>query len=332
MQTWLANRIGTDPRFGALPGTSLPDGGASADFDAGVIDASAPLSATASSSATAPTNAVYVLFMPSGTTVTEGGGASCTDFGGYHDSFYYPPNGSNVVYAMVPRCASFGEGLNGIDAVTGAASHELIEASTDPFVGGNGNQVAYGQVDINHILWEQVLGGGEVGDMCAQFPGVFYHPTEASMSAFTVQRTWSNQAAAAGNDPCVPPLTAAQGEPYYFNSVPNFGEVQVNVEGQDFSTIGGTAPVNTPTTIELDLFSNASTMGESWQVHAYDANSITTGSAAALVFSPPTVTGLNGDKVTMTVTNNGSGGSTHPFILMSELGNGNYWWIGVLTN
>jgi len=327
MQIWLSNRIGTDPRFGALQGTSLFDGGS---FDAGSIDATAPLSSAASSSnATPPPNVVYVLFMPAGTNVTMGGGASCTDFGGYHDS-YYAPNGSDVVYAMVPRCDGFG-GLNGFDDVSGASSHELAEAATDPLVGGNGARSAFSTVDNNHIFWEFVLGGGEVGDMCAQFASAFYHPTEALMSSYVVQRIWSNASAAAGHDPCVPVETPAQGEPYYFNAVPNFGSVTATYFGQNFPTIGGVAPPATVTTIELDLFSDAPTNGEGWQVHAIDANEFM-GGAADLDFSPA-VTGVNGDKLTMTVTNaNNDGQTTHPFVLISTQGQLQNWWIGVVGN
>jgi hypothetical protein len=327
LQIWLSNRIGTDPRFGALQGTSLFDAGA---FDAGSIDATAPLSSAASASnATPPPNVVYAIFMPDGASVTEGDGTSCTDFGGYHNS-YFAPNGSDVVYAVVPRCDGFG-GLNGFDDVSGASSHELAEAATDPLVGGSGDRSAFSQVDLNHIFWESVLGGGEVGDMCAQFQSAFYHPTEALMSSYVVQRIWSNASAAAGHDPCVPVETPAQGEPYYFNSVPNFGSVQVNEFGQDISTIGGVAPPGVLTTIELDLFSDAPTNGEGWQVHAVDANEFM-GGAADLDFSPA-VTGVNGDKLLMTVTNvNNAGNAPHPFVLISTQGQLQNWWIGVLTN
>jgi hypothetical protein len=331
IQTWLANRIGTDPRFGALPGTSLFDGGA---FDAGSVDATAPLNPGLPNTATAPTNAIYVLFIPQGTSVSMGsgqqGGTSCVDFGGYHNSFYYGPNGSNVVYAMIPRCGSFGD-LSGFDSVSGPTSHEIAEAATDPFVGGNGDQAAYATVDDKHIFWASILGGGEVGDMCAQFPTAFYHPSEASMSAYTVQRIWSNKSAAAGHDPCVPEL---EGESFYFNAAPNFGIVHITEFGHDIPTLGVSSPQGTSTPIELDLFSDAPTGGP-WAVRAIDANQYLMGGGADLIFSPATVSGVNGDKVTMTISNlNNDGQVAHPFLLVSTntTSQSQNWWIGVVTN
>ena len=328
LQTWLANRVGTDPRFGALPSTSLFDGGA---FDAGAVDASAPISDAASPTAQAPANVVYTIFFPSGTTITMGGGQSCAGFGGYHNSSFYPPNGSDIVYAVIPRCGNFG-GFGGFDTVTATTSHELAEAVTDPFVGGNGSRAAYGQVDEDHFFWEILLGGGEVGDMCAQFPGAFYHPSETSMASYLVQRIWSNHAAAAGQDPCVPALTAAQ-EPYYFNTVPNVGHVTASYRGFNFSTLGVSAPLGQSTTIELDLFSSASTKGQSWQVKAYDGNAQFTGSGADLIFAPSVVQGANGDKLQVAITNLGNDGQTaRPLLLISSQGDQQNWWIGVVTN
>jgi hypothetical protein len=327
IQTWLTNRIGTDPRFGAIPGSSVFDAG---PFDAGPVDATAPVSDAIAPALTQATDAIYVLFFPDGTTVTQGNGASCSSFGGYHNSFYYGPDGSTVAYAVIPRCGTFGA-LSGFDAVTGTASHELAEAATDPDV-GSGVHAAFGQVDSAHLFWEVVLGGGEIGDLCAQFPTAFYKPSEATMSGYTVQRVWSNQQAAAGNDPCLPALDPAV-EPYYFNSVPNFGQVPATYNGYNFTTIGASIPVGQQSTIELDLFSTASTGGQEWQVQALDANAAFGGGAADLVFSPTVLYGTNGYKLQLQVTNLGNDGQTsHPFIIQSSLGASVNLWVGVITN
>ena len=63
LQVWLTNRIGLDPRFGALPGSDIADAG---PFDAGVIDANAPVSSAISPTVNAPVNAIYTLFLPEG--------------------------------------------------------------------------------------------------------------------------------------------------------------------------------------------------------------------------------------------------------------------------
>ena len=82
----------------------------------------------------------------------------------------------------------------GVDLTTFMASHEMVEASTDPF------GTAYAQTDLDHIAWAYFF-GSEVGDMCAFHAGAAITPSDIG---FAVQRTWSNAAAAAFEDPCVP--------------------------------------------------------------------------------------------------------------------------------
>ena len=67
-------------------------------------------------------NTLIVLYYPSTTTVTLQGATSCQTFGGYHNSAQV--GSQQIAYAVVPRCTGI--------TTTGAASHELIEASTDP--------------------------------------------------------------------------------------------------------------------------------------------------------------------------------------------------------
>ncbi len=324
IQVWLTNRIGTDPRFGAIPGTSVFDAG---PFDAGPVDASDPVSDAIAPHLLMPNDAIYILFFPSGTSVTYGPGTSCSSFGGYHGSFSYPADNSTVAYAVIPRCGSFGA-QTGFQAITATTSHELAEAATDPVA----VNPAYAQVDDNHLLWASVLGGGELGDLCAQSAGAFYQPTEAALSKYTVQRIWSNKAAAAGHDPCAPALPTSL-EPYYFNTVPNFGTVAISYRGQQFSTLARSVPVGTTSTIELDLFSDAPTGGQQWQITLIDANTYISGAAADLTFSPAVSYGTNGFKVQVDVTNSGSDGRTvHPFVIQSTLGASQNLWIGVITN
>jgi len=335
LQTWLTNRIGTDPRFGAIPGSSLFDAG---PFDAGAVDATAPVSDAIAPTAAPPAGTVYAIFVPGGTQVSfsqsQGGGTSCTDFGGYHNSFYYGPDGATVVYAVLPRCGSFGQ-MSGFDALSGPASHELAEAATDPEVGSPGGaHAAFAQVDLNHIFWELMLGGGEVGDMCAQFPGAFYHPAEASMSTYMVQRIWSNKAAAAGQDPCVPTLAPAQ-EPYYFNAMPELQAIQAHYQGATLPTLGLQIPVGQSATLTLDLFSTSSTAPNDWQISAVDGNQYLTGGSAGLTFSSGVLSGTNGDKLQLTITNTGADGqSSHPFVIFNSIGvlQDWNWWIGVVSN
>ena len=142
-------------------------------------------------------NTMYVIFYPSGTTVTMGGGSLCREFQGYHSDYAIAP-GQDVVYAVVGRCPPPVAGLAEIDEVTAEASHELIEMATDPLPQ---DKPAYAEVDTDHTAWALVGRGGEIGDLWRAVPHSFFDPPGITT---LVQRVWSNKAAAAGHDPCQP--------------------------------------------------------------------------------------------------------------------------------
>jgi hypothetical protein len=71
-----------------------------------------------------------------------------------------------------------------------SASHEFIEAATDPFPDTN---TGYGLTDPADP-W--TFTGGEVADLCEE--------QNTEESGFGAQRIWSNAAAKAGGPPCVP--------------------------------------------------------------------------------------------------------------------------------
>ena len=257
-------------------------------------------------------NTIYAIYYPDGTTVTLGqqGGTSCQDFGAYHDNITY--KGSDVAYAVMPRCTGWGPSV--LDTTTSAASHEFIEAATDPFPQTNG---AYTQVDDNHILWEYVLGGGETGDMCAQFGASYVTPPDLG---FMVQRAWSNASAKAGHDPCQP----ADKSPY-FNSMPVLTD-KIDLGGQATSK-GVHIPIGSSATIEVDLFSDADTGGP-WTVSAND-----TSGAGAITFVWDRTTGQNGEKLHLTITavqktQYGAAG----FSIKSKLNGRTTSWFGLVGN
>jgi hypothetical protein len=112
-------------------------------------------------------NSLYFVFLPPGTTVKQGGSASCTDFCGYHDS---TPDGIFYAAMPYPGCAGCTGGIALFSAMTSTSSHELCEAITDPIPG-------QGWYDD---------GNGEIGDICAW--------KTKQVGAFTVQLEWSNTA------------------------------------------------------------------------------------------------------------------------------------------
>ena len=259
-------------------------------------------------------NTLYLLYYPTGTTISEGQGQSCKSFGGYHNSITH--NGQKVAYAVMPRCANFGS-LTGINVVTGTSSHEILEAVTDPYPQ---QDPGYAQVDANHIVWEFILGGGENGDMCAQFKNAFYKPSDLGYSA---QRCWSNKAAKAGHNPCLPD----EGTPY-FNAMPVLTDT-VLIGGQ-FNTKAVKIPVGQSKTIELDLFSDGPTAP--WYVDAVDTAS-QQGQPANLSFTFDKQVGQNGDKLMLTIkVLKASQFNAEGFILTSSGGTQENLWIGLVSN
>ncbi len=274
-------------------------------------------------------NTVYSIHYPADVTITlpdgsQGNATSCQDFGGYHSNFQLDANhgSAQVAYAVIPNCGSFGN-LTGIDALTGTESHELIEASTDPYP--NEPNPGYGQVDDNHIYWEFVLGGGELADMCAQDPSAF---TTFAGLPYTVQRSWSNKAAKAGHDPCQP----TDPSQVYFAAIPVMDDtVKLGGGGQAISIKGVKIAVGDSKTIQLDLISDGPTDGP-FDVSVQDA-SFLLGGQPSLDFSLDQSSGLNGQHLNLTITATSKaqfGGSVF-FVIASQGGKDNYY-LGIVGN
>jgi hypothetical protein len=281
-------------------------------------------------------NTLYAIFYPETTTITLsgggiGGGSSCTSFGGYHGDVAVSVSGKSADYAfaVLPTCASFG-GLAGIDALTGAASHELVEAVTDPFPSTkNGAESAYSSVDSDHFIWV-LAGGTEAGDLCVPETDAFQKLPGLD---FTVQRTWSNASAKLGHDPCVP----AMKDPY-FQSAPVLTEtvtltLPASFGGSDVTTKGVTIPIGKSKTIEIDLFSDAATSGP-WTVSAEDALG-SLGGGKTLDFAWDRTKGLNGEKLHLTISVKGASSfvpGSHPFTIVSTLGAKKATWPGLVVD
>ena len=284
---------------------------------------------------TPDTSTIYAIFYPETTTISSssggiGGGTSCSSFGGYHSDTTLTVDGkaANYAFAVLPTCASFGN-LTGIDGLTGAASHELIEAVTDPFPSTRmGADSAFATVDSDHFIWN-IFGGTEAGDLCAQEADAF---AKLSGFDFTVQRTWSNKAAKAGHNPCVPAAASAyfqsgpvQNDDVMFTLPPNFG-------GGDVATKGVTIPVGKSKAIEVDLFSDGPTSGP-WTVSAEDTLA-KFGAGATLDFAWDRTTGVNGEKLHLTVTVKSASTAVpgaHPFTIVSTLGSKRAIWPGLVV-
>jgi hypothetical protein len=189
---------------------------------------------------------VYVVFYPDATQVTLQGLTSCQEFDGYHEGGSLS-DGTPFSYAVIPRCQ--GSGLDGLAMLTVAASHELVEACTDPQP--DAVQPSYVITDVNHLGWA-LLAGAEVGDMCEFDPEAYFTPAGFP---WMVQRIWSNRAAWAGSAPCVPSSSAD----YFYAAAVAQDAVTLAVTGTPQSYAAVHVPVGATATVAVQLVSNGPT-------------------------------------------------------------------------
>jgi hypothetical protein len=141
---------------------------------------------------------IYMVYFPETTTLYQGSEVSCVGFSGYHGYLAYGPN--NVAFAAIGRCPTYWAGLDTPQNVQRTASHELIEAATNPY--GQGYVIEPSQDRTMPEAWLAAVGEGEIGDLCSG-------SQVDEDSGFILQRIWSNGAAAAGTDPCTPASSAS---------------------------------------------------------------------------------------------------------------------------
>jgi hypothetical protein len=202
-----------------------------------------------------------------------------------------------VAYAIMPRCS------NSLNELTLAASHEFIEAATDPMVS---SPTYY----MQNQLWAFL--GGEVGDLCVSYSG----DDSYQEGKYIVQRSWSNKAAAASHDPCVP---APTGTPY-FNLAPAAGQDQLSMKVGDSKTI------------TLTGFSDAAM--DDWAVSAREFSSFMGGSNV-LTFVLDRQVAHNGSKINLTITLNAKpqgGYAVYSLVSKSKTGDQHNWPMAVLAN
>jgi len=264
-------------------------------------------------------NIVYALYYPATTVITGSLGTSCTDFYGYHNQAVSPA-GAAYVYAVLPRCH---DSIHAdLDSVTNFTAHELLEATTNPYPS---TRPAYATVDADHAVWTLVAGGeSELADMCQLMPGAAYiRPVDLP---YAVPRTWSNAAAAASHDPCVPAPSGA-----YFNAAPVLTDsVTIPVGSSSITTQAVKIPLGQSRTISVDLYSDASTGGP-WTVEALDVATLE-GKPAALRLSLDAPSGENGDVLHLTITplQQGTGG-LESFYVASGLKGRSSLWVGLVS-
>jgi len=131
-------------------------------------------------------NNYYPVHFPSGVTITAPDGSrSCVVFCAYHGT--YVRNGVNVNYGVIPDqgggCAGgCGGNAQRVNNLTSVASHELVEATTDPAVG-------LATVFGPPLAWYDQT-NGEIGDICNGQQGT----TTGNGRSYVIQLEFSNSA------------------------------------------------------------------------------------------------------------------------------------------
>ncbi|HEY2410578.1 MAG TPA: hypothetical protein VGI10_31460 [Polyangiaceae bacterium] len=239
---------------------------------------------------------IYLVIYPQTTTVTADDEAGCVDFGGYHYEGHLDSSSNNLppsfAYVVIPACPDIGL------SPTSTISHELIEASTDPFPV---SAPAFFNVDQDHLAWafyvapSGPIAAGEVADLCNT--ELYGAALELLLGGFPVQRSWSNAAASARRDPCVP----SPSDPY-FNAAPELRDraILAPYPGQlGYLTDGIEVPLGVSRTIEVHAFSTAPRA--SWFVGAYEPRA-SSDLPATLAFTWDRQTANDGDVLHVTIT------------------------------
>ncbi len=133
----------------------------------------------------APTaHAYYPVHFNAGVSVSDTGGAkSCVTWCAHHGT--YTRNGVNVNYGIIPDqggscsggCGSNAQRFNNLTSV---ASHELVEATTDPAVG-------LATTYAPPLVWYNKT-YGEIGDICNAQQATI----TVGAASYVVQTEWSN--------------------------------------------------------------------------------------------------------------------------------------------
>jgi hypothetical protein len=228
--------------------------------------------------------------------------------GGLHESTVVA--GKNVAYALINQCdPGPGAPFDMMGETTISASHELAEASVDPWPDAS---PAWQGVDDQHLATELLVqGNDENADLCDMEDDSYSAlPPEIT---FMVERTWSNKSALAGHSPCVP---APAGAYFSVSGVTPKDDVKA-----DFSVLGPSPfsdvskgykiGIGETKQIALGIWSDAPTADiqlEAMEVDPFDTSPSPDGkpSNPTLDVALDKTSGKNGEKTYLTVKVNKS--------------------------
>jgi hypothetical protein len=201
-------------------------------------------------------NTILAFIIPKSSTSTMGGGMGCQDYGGYHSQTKAATGSTaNIAYAVNLQCDD--PTLSPFDALTDVMSHELAEASTDPFP-----RSAPGWADYNDNGADS---GGEIGDLCVFLDThitVMLNDGDAGedTETYNVQRLYSQKVAKTGAaDPCVP----APSTPY-FNAALDPSDINITLD-----TSG-----NGNGMMKLEPYAYGAVGPITWQIYGLDGSGV----------------------------------------------------------
>ncbi len=221
---------------------------------------------------------------------------------------------TRVAVGVVMKCTL--EALSVADSVTAAISAVVLAAATDP-----PPSPAWRGIDAPHANWGNIIGANQITSLCGiPVPGYTVAPADVG---YRIVRSWSNAAAAAGHDPCVPAFAPSLP---YFNSVPDLPDM-VPAEMGAGKVLGVELVHGKPKTIALRLFSDGATSGP-WKISVLDRSALFN-QPAMLGFKLDKDTGVNGEIVHLTINPLAlTAGAAADFEIYSELNGHQSVWMG----
>jgi hypothetical protein len=247
-------------------------------------------------------NTLYMMHFPPGTNITASDGSkSCVQFCAYHGT--YTRNGKYVYYGVIPdlggACATGCGTSTQANNTTSVASHEMIEAVTDPAVGVATNLASpLGWYDNTN---------GEIGDIC--------NAQQGTIAGYTVQKEWSNTSKA-----CIVSKTVAPPPANDFTI--SASPTSKTIADGSASTVTVTTALSAGTAGSVSLAVSGLPSGVTG---SFSPASVTAGASSTLTLTASataaagsyavSVTGTEGTavhsaSVALTITGTGGGGST----------------------
>ena len=160
-------------------------------------------------------NTIYLIYLPDGATYAAPDTLAC----GYHAP--YPNLGTTLgdQIATVRRCTPDSGGKTQLGQLTRTATHEIVEATTDPLDEGYNLGETPTTTPWTQSIWQSyaLTGHVELGDLC-EGTREFEPQDGGPDGGWEYQRIWSNAAALDGGvGPCIPQPST----PYFSTAVPN---------------------------------------------------------------------------------------------------------------